>query len=76
MALAFITADGCSLTINTLTVAIRQALQVNGHPSLALFTMQSLCRGSAQACAQAGVSAKDVCKLGAWKSHAMDAYVP
>lgn len=73
---AFILQGGAPLTGYVLTAALRMSLAATGHPSPAAYTLHSLRRGGAQACAAAGGSLKEIMQLGAWSSEAVYTYVP
>ena len=73
---AFIDVNGLPLKPRALLGTMRLALAVAGHPRAQAFTLHSLRRGGAQACAQMGASLSDIQELGTWKSHAVHTYVP
>lgn len=73
---AFLITDGTPLTAPTLTKALRAALASVHHPAPGSFTLHSVRRGGAQACARAGARLDDVRQLGNWRSGAVYTYVP
>lgn len=73
---AFLLPDGEPLTAITLTAALRAALASARHPSPRSYTLHSVRRGGAQACAKAGAQLDDLRQLGNWRSSAVFAYVP
>jgi len=73
---AFILRSGDPLTTKTLTNAIRLAIRASGLPGADSFTLHSLRRGGAQACAQAGASLPQIQALGTWSGPAVHTYVP
>lgn len=73
---AFLKPDGTPLSAVTLTAALRAALASTRHPDPTAFTLHSIRRGGAQACASAGAPIDDVRQLGNWRSEAVHDYVP
>lgn len=73
---AFATPDGAPLQAATLTAALRMALAASGVPHPSAYTLHSLRRGGAQACAAGGAQLVDIMELGAWSSRAVHTYVP
>lgn len=73
---AFVTISGEPLRASALTAAIKLALRVAGHPSPDVFTLHSLRRGGAQACALAGSTLPEIKELGTWSSDSVYTYVP
>ena len=73
---AFITASGLPVTPSALTAVMHLALTAVGHPHPQAFTVHSLRRGGAQACARLGVQLADIQELGTWTSRSVHTYVP
>ncbi len=73
---AFITKRGRPVTVQMATNKLRQALRAVGARSPTAYTLHSLRRGAAQACAGAGAGIDDIKALGTWTSAAVYAYVP
>ena len=73
---AFLLPDGSPLTPPTLLAALRLALAATGHASPDRYTLHSLRRGGAQACAAAGGTLTEIMEIGAWSSSAVHTYVP
>ena len=72
---AFITSTGAPLTAMALTKTIRLTLAAVGHPAPGAFTLHSLRRGGAQACAQLGPEISNIQDLGTGRSQAVHQYV-
>ena len=73
---AFVTVSGLPLRAASVSAVIQLALLRSGHPSPGSFTLHSLRRGGAQACARLGVRLADIQELGTWTSQAVHSYVP
>lgn len=73
---AFILPSGRPLQAPTLLAVLRLALEATGSPAAGAYTLHSLRRGGAQACAAAGRTTEEIMKLGTWTSTAVHAYVP
>ena len=73
---AFILPPGGPLLPATLVAALRLALTHLAVPEAQSYTLHSLRRGGAQACAAAGCSLEHIKDLGAWSSDAVHKYVP
>ena len=73
---AFITTAGFPLRTSAITAVIHLALTGAGHPHPRTFTLHSLRRGGAQACADLGVRIADIQDLGIWMSQSVHTYVP
>ena len=73
---AFVLPTGLPLLASTLVAALRLALGHAGVPNADAFSLHSLRRGGAQACAASGSSLRRIKELGAWSSSAVHAYVP
>ena len=73
---AFILAPGRPLRAPALLAVLRLGLRHQGVASANAYTLHSLRRGGAQACAAAGASLDAIKDLGSWTSAAVFAYVP
>ena len=73
---AFVTTAGMPVRAAAVKAVIQLALTEAGHPHPRAFTLHSLRRGGAQACAQQGARLADIQDLGTWNSHAVHSYVP
>lgn len=73
---AFLVRGGAPLLPAALLGALKMALAATGVTNPAAYTLHSLRRGGAQACAQAGGSLKDIMEMGSWTSSAVHTYVP
>ena len=73
---AFVLPSGGPLLPATLVTALRLALAHLDVPDAQEYTLHSLRRGGAQACAAAGCSLTHIKDLGAWTSSAVQSYVP
>ena len=73
---AFVTTAGFPLRASAVTAVMHAALIAEGHPHPRAFTLHSLRRGGAQACAQLGVQLDDIRDLGTWTSQSVHSYVP
>ena len=73
---AFVLPQGGPLLPATLLAALRLALSDLEVPDAQQFTLHSLRRGGAQACAASGCSIEHIKNLGAWTSGAVHSYVP
>lgn len=73
---AFTLPTGGPLTPPTLLAALRLALTATGHHAPYNYSLHSLRRGGAQACAASGGSLQEIMALGSWTSAAVHTYVP
>ena len=73
---AIVTVSGIPLKAASVSAVIQLALQRAGHLDTRSYTLHSLRRGGAQACAQLGVCLADIQELGTWTSGAVHSYVP
>ena len=73
---AFQLPGGTPLMASVVLAVLRLALAATGVPNADGYSLHSLRRGGAQACAAHGSSLAEIMQLGSWTSNAVHAYVP